>query len=81
MSHQYEIRLQGHLGPQWSQWFDGLEIQQGRDETVLIGPVADQAALHGILAKIRDIGIPLLALRQMHDARTIQESDRQEPAP
>ncbi len=76
MSDQYEIRLQGHLGPQWSQWFEGLVIQQERDETVLTGPIVDQAALHGILAKIRDIGIPLLALRQLHETRTTQEVDR-----
>jgi hypothetical protein len=68
MSDEYEIRLKGHLGTQWSQWFNGLVIHHERDETVLTGHVADQAALHGILARIRDIGIALLALKLLHDS-------------
>jgi hypothetical protein len=69
MSDQYEIRLKGRLGIQWSQWFNGWVIHPGEpDETVLTGHIPDQAALHGILAKIRDLGIPLLALKQLHDA-------------
>jgi hypothetical protein len=78
MSDKYEIRLQGRLDAHWSQWFDGLVIHQERDETVLTGPIVDQAALHGILAKIRDIGIPLLALKRLHDAHVKPESDCQE---
>ncbi len=78
MGDRYEIRLQGQLGPQWSQWFDGLMIQRERDETVLTGPIVDQAALHGILAKIRDIGIPLLALKRLHETLADQEPDCQE---
>ncbi len=78
MSDEYEIRLQGHLGTQWSPWFSGLVIHRERDETVLTGPIADQAALHGILAKIRDIGIPLLVLKRLHEAHAKQESDCQE---
>ena len=54
----YEIRLKGHLGPQWSDWFGGLTITLVEDgETLLTGPVADQAALHGLLKKVRDLGI------------------------
>lgn len=69
MSDKYEIRLKGRLGDHWSQWFNGWIIRQrGRDETVLTGHSVDQAALHGILAKIRDIGIPILALKQLHES-------------
>ncbi|HEX3051093.1 MAG TPA: hypothetical protein VHP83_10600 [Aggregatilineaceae bacterium] len=79
MSDEYEIRLEGYLDAQWSQWFDGLVIHHcGHDETVLTGPIADQAALHGILAKIRDIGIPILALQRVHmpDAKAVPGEDR-----
>jgi hypothetical protein len=67
---QYEIRIQGRLQPEWSAWFDGLTIISSRHatrggETLLVGPVADQAALHGLLAKIRDLGLPLLSLTRM----------------
>jgi len=62
----YEIRVQGHLGPEWSAWFGGLTItNQPGGEAVLDGPVVDQAALHGLLAKIRDLGLPLLSLRRV----------------
>lgn len=69
-SKQYEIRIQGRLQPEWSAWFDGLTIissgQATRGgETLLVGPVADQAALHGLLAKIRDLGLPLLSLTRI----------------
>ena len=59
----YQIRIKGHLGQQWTDWFDGLTIMQGEDDTTLLyGPVIDQAALHGILKKIRDLGLPLLSV-------------------
>lgn len=59
----YQLRVAGHLGPEWSDWFDGLSITlEAGGETVLTGPVADQAALHGLLRKVRDLGLPLLAL-------------------
>jgi hypothetical protein len=62
----YEIRVQGRLGPEWSTWFDGLIIShQPHGETVLIGPVPDQAALHGILIKIRDLGLPLVSVHRV----------------
>jgi hypothetical protein len=62
----YEIRVRGLLDPQWSSWFDGLAVEDaGQDETVIVGPVADQAALHGLLTRVRDLGLPLLAVRVM----------------
>lgn len=59
----YEIRVTGRLPPRWSAWFDGLELEADSDGTTVIrGPVPDQAALHGLLQKLRDIGIPVLSL-------------------
>ena len=59
----YQIYLKGHLEPDWSEWFDGLEIANlETGETVLSGPITDQAALYRILIKIRDLGLPLLSL-------------------
>ena len=61
----YEIRLKGHLEPRWADWFDGLSLAQESDgTTVLNGSVVDQAALHGLLAKVRDLGLPLIAVRR-----------------
>jgi hypothetical protein len=60
---EYEIRVQGHLGPRWSAWFDGLTLTEDAGGTTVIrGAVADQAALHGLLQKLRDLGIPLVSL-------------------
>jgi len=60
---QYEIRVRGHLERRWSAWFDGLDLTRQDDgTTVICGPVADQAALHGLLQRLRDIGIPLISL-------------------
>ena len=72
----YEIRLQGHLDPRWAAWFDGLGLTHERDgTTVLRGPVVDQAALHGLLRKVRDLGLPLVSV-------TAVEADRpDEPGP
>jgi len=59
----YEIRLKGHLGIQWTEWFEGMAISlEENGETVLSGPVIDQAALHGLLKKVRDLGLPLLSV-------------------
>ena len=63
---EYEIRLQGHLAPRWAAWFDGLSLTAESDgTTVLDGPVVDQAALHGLLRKVRDIGLPLLSVTRL----------------
>jgi hypothetical protein len=58
----YQIRLQGHLSPKWTAWFGGMTItlEEG-GETLLTGPVVDQAALHGLLRKVRDLGMPLIS--------------------
>jgi hypothetical protein len=63
MPTYYQIRVKGHLDGHWSVWFDGLTISnEANGEAVLRGPLADQSALHGVLIKIRDLGLPLLAL-------------------
>jgi hypothetical protein len=59
----YQIRIKGHLGHQWTDWFEGLTITLEEDgETLLTGPVVDDAALHGLLKKVRDLGMPLLSV-------------------
>jgi hypothetical protein len=61
----YTIRVRGLLDPAWSVWFPGMRIRTDRpDESVIIGPVADQAALHGLPAKIRDLDLPLLSMQR-----------------
>ncbi len=68
--YMYEIRVQGHLDQRWSAWFDGLTISYDADDnTVLRGPLVDEAALHGVLIKVRDLALPLLAVsREKADA-------------
>ena len=59
----YQIRIKGHLGQQWTEWFEGLTITlEDNGDTLLTGPVVDQAALHGLLKKVRDLGMPLLSV-------------------
>ena len=59
----YEIRIKGHLGHQWTDWFGGLTITlEENGDTLLTGPVVDQAALHGLLKKVRDLGMPLISV-------------------
>ena len=63
---RYEIRLKGHLENRWSYWFEGLAITlEDNGETLLTGPVVDQAALHGLLRKVRDLGVPLLSVNRV----------------
>ncbi len=62
----YELCIKGHLDERWSEWFDGLEMTYPSDgETLLSGPVADQAALHGLLARVRDLNLELLSIRKL----------------
>ena len=63
----YQIRLKSHLDRQWTDWFDGLSITlEDNGDTLLTGPVADQAALHGLLKKVRDLGLTLISVNQVH---------------
>jgi hypothetical protein len=62
----YQIRIKGHLGRQWTDWFEGLTITlEDNGETLLTGPVVDDAALHGLLKKVRDLGMPLLSVNRI----------------
>jgi hypothetical protein len=65
----YEIRVEGHIGSSWSSWFEGLTIRcEETGETVLTGPIVDEAALYGVLMRIRDLGLPLLELKRVPGA-------------
>lgn len=61
----YRIRVRGRLANCWSDWFDGFQLRYQGDDTIMTGPVADQAALHGVLAKIRDLGLPILVVENL----------------
>ena len=64
----YQIRLKGHLDSQWTDWFDDLTITLEEDgDTLLTGPVVDQAALHGLLKKVRDLGMPLVSVSPLEN--------------
>lgn len=69
---RYRIRVQGHLGPGWSAWFDGLSIERQPDGgTALTGTVSDQAALHGLLARVRDVGLVLVSVERLDDKEAV----------
>ena len=76
----YQIVVKGHLDSEWSDWFDGLTITQvGSGETILTGPLADQTALHGVLIKIRDLGLPLLSLKRTETGKEQDEEQDRKP--
>ena len=63
---RYEVRITGHLDARWAAWFDGLTVSHGSDgTTVLSGPITDQAALHGVIQRVRDLGLPLVSVTQI----------------
>jgi hypothetical protein len=65
----YQIRITGHLGRTWTDWFEGLTISlQDNGDTLLTGPLVDQAALHGVLKKVRDLGMPLVSVKRVGPA-------------
>jgi hypothetical protein len=72
----YQIRIHGHLGPEWREWFGSMSITPtDNGQTLITGPVIDQAALHGLLKKVRDLGTPLLAVNRI----TPGQNDGAEP--
>jgi hypothetical protein len=66
---RYEIRVKGILDRRWTGWFEDLHVSTDGEETVISGPVADQAALHGLLTKVRDLGLFLISVRRLDPAR------------
>jgi hypothetical protein len=72
----YQIRLKGHLGPQWAAYFDGFTLTNSENgEALLTGMITDQAALHGVLAKIRDLGLPLLSVNCHASWKASEDAD------
>ncbi len=74
----YQIRLQGHLGHQWTEWFEGMTITlEDNGDTLITGPVADQSALHGLLKKVRDLGMTLLSVTSVDSDQTDESTIKQ----
>lgn len=74
----YQIRLKGHLGSQWTDWFEGLTITLEEDgNTLLTGPLVDQSALHGLLKKVRDLGMPLVSVHQVPPSEPTNQSHKE----
>lgn len=75
----YQIRIKGHLGPQWADWFENATIALTEDgDTLLTCPVVDQAALHGLLKKVRDLGMPLLSVNRVLSNQNSRNSSKKE---
>ena len=76
-AQRYEIRVQGRLAARWADWVDGLTLTRERDgTTTLTGPLVDQGALHGLLSRIRDLGLPLVSMRRICPDRPDSEEGR-----
>ncbi len=76
----YQIRIKGHLGPQWRDWFGGMTITlEDNGDTLLTGPVVDQAALHGLLRKVRDLGMPLISAIRVKPPRRMPQTSNSKP--
>lgn len=74
----YQIRINGHLGTEWTDWFGGLKVtQEDNGDTLLTGPVADQAALHGLLKKVRDLGMTLVSANRVEPGLTLTSDAEQ----
>ena len=73
----YEIRVRGVLNQRWSDWFDGFQIDNQMHDTVLGGPVIDQAELHGLLAKIRDLGLPIISVERVNSSGSDTLNDQE----
>jgi hypothetical protein len=72
----YQMRVKGHLGSDWTDWFEGLTItREDNGDTLLTGPVIDQAALHGLLKKVRDLGMQLVSVNPVHVNETCLEKE------
>ena len=65
LNSRYEIRVRGILDERWTAWFEDLQVSSDGEETVISGPIADQAALHGLLTKVRDLGLFLISVRRL----------------
>jgi len=73
----YQIRLEGHLDTQWTNWFSSLAITlEENGDTLLTGPIADQAALFGLLKKVRDLGLPLVSLNRVDPEKSVIEKEK-----
>jgi hypothetical protein len=73
----YRIRIKGHLDSQWTDWFGGLTVtREENGDTLLTGPVVDQAALHGLLRKVRDLGLPLVSIGPLEEGPAVQPGDK-----
>jgi hypothetical protein len=63
----YRFQVKGHIAQRWSDWFDGFDLQYLGEDTLILGEVMDQAALHGVLAKIRDLGLPIILVEKIEN--------------
>lgn len=82
MSQHYEIRVKGHLDKSWAEWFDGMAINhQANGETSLTGSLPDQGAMHGVLNRLRDLGVQLISVSATEEASASGKEDADEPLP